>query len=64
MKDTIVWGFLAKMLEEGRVIRCEQQGGLGGWELTDRESSLRRDDVSKVYYSRTASTASQLAQDR
>ena len=48
MNDAIVTGVLVKLATEGRVKRCRQSraGRRGGWELTDYEFALRRDDVS------------------
>ena len=34
-----------KLREEDRVQRCTQPNNRGGWELTDKEFSERRDDV-------------------
>ena len=46
MNDAITTGILVKLHSEKRVKRCTQQGKkLGGWELTEREFSSRRDDV-------------------
>ena len=46
MNDAIVTGLLVKMHEQGRVARCKQESTKrGGWELTDKEYGLRRDDV-------------------
>ncbi len=48
MNDAIATGVLVKLHDEGRVARCQQtrSPNLGGWELTDSEFGLRRDDVS------------------
>lgn len=47
MNDAIVTGILAKLYDEGKVTRCEQQMGSkkGGWELSQAEFGNRRDDV-------------------
>ena len=45
MNDAIVTGFLVKLSDENKVLRCEQESGRGGWELTDTEFQSRRDDV-------------------
>lgn len=46
MNDAIVHGVLVKLSDEGRVERCKQPTGRGGWELTEREFAERRDDVN------------------
>ena len=46
MNDAITTGVLVKLHTEGRVLRCTQPNGRGGWDLTDHEFALRRDDVS------------------
>ena len=46
MNDAIVTGLLAKLADSNRVQRCTQSNDRGGWELTDREFAIRRDDVS------------------
>lgn len=47
MNDAIVTGLLVKLCIEGRVERCTQStANLGGWELTDSEFEMRRDDVT------------------
>ena len=48
LNDAIVTGVLVKLFLENRVVRCQQthQPSRGGWELTDSEFTLRRDDVS------------------
>ena len=46
MNDAIVHGCLNKLESEGRVQRCTQPTQRGGWELTDSEFALRRDDMS------------------
>lgn len=45
MNDAIATGFLVKLSDENKVLRCEQESGRGGWELTDTEFQSRRDDV-------------------
>ena len=47
MNDAIATRILVKLSEENRVQRCTQNdANRGGWELTDSEFALRRDDVS------------------
>ena len=46
MNDAIVTGMLVKLSDEGRVIRCKQPNGRGGWELSVAEFTKRRDDVN------------------
>ena len=46
MNDAIATGVLVKLHTEGRVQRCTQPNNRGGWDLTDHEFALRRDDVS------------------
>lgn len=48
MNDAITTGVLNKLADENRVSRCQQTHypSRGGWELTDHEFALRRDDVS------------------
>ena len=43
--DFIVTGFLIKLRKAGRVERCEQSPGKGGWKLSAAELKRRRDDV-------------------
>ena len=45
--DAIVTGLLTKMLDEGRAQKCPQRAGgrEDGWELTEKEFAMRRDDV-------------------
>lgn len=45
MNDAIVTGLMIKLFEAGKVERCEQAPGRGGWMLTDEEFNRRRDDV-------------------
>lgn len=46
MNDAIVCGILVKLSEQNRVTRCRQSDkNAGGWELTDKEFTVRRDDV-------------------
>ena len=45
MNDAIVTGVLVKLDSEGRVERCQQENNRGGWHLTDKEFTSRRDDV-------------------
>jgi hypothetical protein len=44
--DWIVGGLLIKLRKAGKVERCEQSNGKGGWKLTDEEFNRRRDDVN------------------
>ena len=47
MNDAIVHGILVKLHAEERVSRCTQSAtNRGGWELTNSEFNMRRDDVS------------------
>lgn len=46
INDAITTGVLIKLHDEGRVQRCTQPNGRGGWDLTDHKFALRRDDVS------------------
>jgi hypothetical protein len=45
MNDAIVTGLMIKLFNAGKVERCEQTPGRGGWQLTDDEFNRRRDDV-------------------
>lgn len=45
MNDAIATGLLIKLYRAGKVEQCEQEGGRGGWRLTDAEFNRRRDDV-------------------
>ena len=45
MNDAIVHGILVKLADEHRVQRCTQTNDCGGWEMTDKEFTERRDDV-------------------
>ncbi len=45
MNDAIVHGLLNQLHEQGKVERAPQQGGRGGWRLTDKEYERRRDDI-------------------
>ncbi len=46
MNDAIVHGVLVSLHAEGRVERCMQTGKkVRGWQLTDEEFNLRRDDA-------------------
>lgn len=45
MNDAILQGMLVKLCDNGRVQRCKQEKGKGGWALTDEEYTIRRDDV-------------------
>ena len=45
MNDAIVTGVLNSLHEQGKVGRIEQEGGRGGWRLTESEYNQRRDDV-------------------
>lgn len=47
MNDAIATGMLIKLMKAGRVTRCKQHSGGGGWELTDAEFSIRRADTVK-----------------
>lgn len=44
MNDAIVTGFLVKLHSEGKVERCKQDSGKGGWKLTQKEYDDRVDD--------------------
>ena len=46
MNDAIVTGMLAKLYKEDKVKRCLQEKGQGGWKLTEKEFSKRRDDIA------------------
>lgn len=46
INDAITTGVLIKLHAERRVQRCTQPNNRGGWNLTDHEFALRRDDVS------------------
>ena len=47
INDAIATGILVKLFDEGRVQRCQQHDTeRGGWELTDAEFEVRRDDVN------------------
>lgn len=43
--DFIVTGLLIKLRKGGRVERCEQSPGRGGWKLSAAEFERRRDDT-------------------
>ena len=45
INDAIVTGLLVKLANANRVQRCTQPNQRGGWELTDKEFNIRRDDV-------------------
>lgn len=45
MNDAITTGLLIKLDSEGRVERCRQPSGRGGWKLTADEFAVRRDDL-------------------
>ncbi len=46
MNDAICTGILVKLHKEHRVERCQQANvKRGGWELTEQEFQVRRDDV-------------------
>ena len=45
MNDAIVHGVLVKLADENRVQYSTQPDEGGGWELTDKEFTERRDDV-------------------
>ena len=45
MNDPIVMGLLNKLNEGGKVRRCTQPNGSGGWMLSDEEFQMRRDDA-------------------
>lgn len=45
INDAVTTGMLVKLNEHGKVDRCKQSGGRGGWELTDEEFKRRRDDI-------------------
>lgn len=45
MNDAIATGMLIKLFNAGKVERCQQSPGRGGWKLTEAEFNRRRDDV-------------------
>ncbi len=45
MNDAITMGLLVKLSDQRRVQRCTQPNDKGGWELTDVEFQIRRDDI-------------------
>ena len=45
MHDAIVSGIMNKLADQGRVARCEQPNGRGGWKVTDAEFAARKDDI-------------------
>lgn len=49
--DAIVWGILGKLVKHGRIQKCPQNRAKpdkkDGWELTDEEYMVRRDDVPR-----------------
>ncbi len=45
MNDAIATGLLVKLSDQRRVQRCTQANNKGGWELTDAEFQIRRDDI-------------------
>ncbi len=45
MNDAITTGMLVKLRDQGKVRRCEQPNGRGGWELTREEFERRREDI-------------------
>lgn len=45
MNDAITTGLLVKLHSENKVLRCDQENGRGGWELTDEEFNSRREDI-------------------
>jgi hypothetical protein len=47
INDAIATGVLVKLFDEGKVERCEQASGRGGWKLTDAEFARRRDEVDE-----------------
>ena len=46
MNDAIASGLLNKLADHGKVNRCKQKDGQGGWELTEKEFNSRRDEVN------------------
>ena len=47
MNDAIVHGLANKLSIAGKVERCKQTNGRGGWWLSDKEFERRRDDVQQ-----------------
>ena len=47
MNDAIVTGLLVKLHSENKVEQCGQENRRGGWRLTDKEFSRRRDDIEQ-----------------
>jgi hypothetical protein len=47
MNDAIATGILVKLFDDGKVERCEQPSGRGGWKLTDAEFARRRDEIDE-----------------
>ena len=45
MNDAIAFGVLNTLREQNKVERVEQEGGQGGWRLTQEEFERRRDDI-------------------
>ena len=46
MNDAIVHGLLSSLFGQNKVERCEQANRAGGWQLTDLEYAIRRDDTT------------------
>jgi hypothetical protein len=47
MNDAITTGVLVKLFDDGKVERCEQPSGRGGWKLSDAEFLRRRDEIEE-----------------
>lgn len=47
INDAIVTGVLVKLHDDGKVEKCSQPSGRGGWKLTDAEFARRRDEVDE-----------------
>ena len=47
MNDAIVHGLANKLGIAGKVERCKQANGRGGWRLSDKEFERRRDDIQE-----------------
>lgn len=45
MNDAIVTGFLNELHSMGKVVRKRQSSGRGGWALSPKEYTARRDDL-------------------
>jgi hypothetical protein len=47
INDAITTGILVKLFDDGKVERCEQASGRGGWKLSAAEHARRRDEVDE-----------------